>query len=98
MVKEGDLDLQTGLDSARPPITNHDQDLCFVLRRLVPPARIQRALRIFVPETVIFWNGEARLLVSTSLKDGYLKFVKQKEKLQLNEIRKFLNEKRSQYR
>ncbi|KAL4435112.1 hypothetical protein ABPG74_003605 [Tetrahymena malaccensis] len=80
------------------PSKNHDTDLNFILKRLVPPQRIQRTLRVFVPETVLFWNGEAKLLVHTNYKDSQLKFIKQKEKLQLNEIRKFFNERRTKYR
>lgn len=77
---------------------DHDTELCFILRRLIPPSRVNRTLRLYIPETVIFWHGEAKLLAFTSSKDSQLKFIRQREKLQLNELRKFLNERRTKYR
>ena len=44
----------------------YDRDFNFVMRRLHPPKHISRSVRLFVPDTAIFSNGEIRWIVTTS--------------------------------
>lgn len=73
----------------KPP----EKDYSFILSKLSPIKKNLRTLRLFVSETIAFHTGEARLLVYTH-KDKTLRFIKQKEKLNLQELRKFMNKKR----
>ena len=74
-----------------------EKDYAFILTRLQPVKRSTRALRLFVPETIAFSQGEAKLLAYTP-KDKMLRFIRQKERLNLQELRKFMNKKRYKYR
>ena len=42
-----------------------EKDFNFIMRRLQPPKHVQRALRLFVPDTAIFLGGEIRYIVTT---------------------------------
>ncbi|EAS01541.2 hypothetical protein TTHERM_00899400 (macronuclear) [Tetrahymena thermophila SB210] len=74
-----------------------EKDYSFILTRLQPIKKGNRTLRLYVPETILFVQGEAKLLIYTH-KDKMMRFIKQKEKLNLQELRKFMNKKRYKYR
>jgi len=40
-----------------------DKDFLFVLKRLLPAKNSQYSLRVLIPDTVVFWNGEAKFLI-----------------------------------
>lgn len=86
-----------------------DKDFVFVIKKLYPPKHVQRSLRLFVPDTAAFGGGEIKYIVMTgkvissilfskcnfsSNQDKTLKFIKQRDKLTLHELRKFFHERR----
>ena len=40
-----------------------DKDFLFVLKRLLPAKNSPYSLKILIPDTVVFWNGEAKFMV-----------------------------------
>lgn len=42
-----------------------EKDFVFVLKKLVPPRELPYTLRIFIPETIAFADGEAKFIVLT---------------------------------
>ena len=40
-----------------------DKDFLFVLRRLLPAKNSPYSLKILIPDTVVFWNGEAKFMI-----------------------------------
>ena len=44
--------------------THYDKDFVFILKRLIPPTHASQSLRLPIPETVAFINGEAKFIVS----------------------------------
>lgn len=46
-----------------------EKDFVFLLRRLLPIAKINRTLNIIIPDTVCFINGEPKLIVYNN-RDG----------------------------
>jgi len=68
-----------------------EKDFVFVLKRLIPPKATPYNLRLSVPETVAFVDGEPKFVARTE-KDKKIKFIQTKERLTFPEIRKFLQE------
>ncbi|KRX04375.1 hypothetical protein PPERSA_05636 [Pseudocohnilembus persalinus] len=75
----------------------NDYDLNYLMQRLQPPNKQIQSLRIKVPETIFFSKWEIVLAVYT-MKNGHLRFIRQRDKLVFQELRKFMTEKRSQYK
>jgi len=68
-----------------------EKDFVFVLKRLIPSKNTPYNLRISVPETIAFIDGEPKLVALTE-KDKKIRFIRNKERLTFTEIRKFLLE------
>ena len=54
--------------------TEPEKDFVFILKRLIPPKQIPYTLRLFIPETVCFTDGEAKFIALTE-KVAYIKSV-----------------------
>lgn len=78
-------------------LTDNENNYLFVVKRLQYPTRLNNGLRVFVPEIVQFYQGEPKIMIYTQ-RDKYIRFIKQKEKMTLQEVRKHLNDKRTKYR
>ena len=57
----------------------------------MPNNKDVKTLRLYIPDTIVFLEGEVKFLVLTGDKNKNLVYNKQKEFLNLNELRKFMN-------
>ena len=65
---ESHLQLNSGVfdvNEFTDPSQEQDKDLNFVLKKLQPPKHVQRALRLFIPDTAAFSGGEVKYVVMT---------------------------------
>ena len=51
-----------------------EKDFVFILKRLHPPKNVIRSLRLLIPETIGFINGEAKFILITARVSFY--FIK----------------------
>lgn len=73
-----------------------DRDYSFILKRLCTTKSTTRPLKMIIPDTVIFGGGDARMIIHMTgkLEDRNIKFIKQRDRLNISEIRKFFPERR----
>jgi hypothetical protein len=72
---------------------SQNQDFPFLLKKLLPVKNNAKSLKLLIPDTVVFQNGEPIFIIYNS-RDQYVRSVRQKERLTLTEIKKFLQERR----
>ena len=73
-----------------------DRDYSFILKRLCTTKSTTRPLKMIIPDTVIFGGGDARMIIHMTgkLEERNIKFIKQRDRLNISEIRKFFPERR----